>query len=240
MVFFMNPHFPYAPKKIQFDTDIPVLQNVVNYDSEIFEADEQVGRILDQLKSDDLMNDTIFVFSTDHGEDMMDHGEPFHGKTLFDTTLNVPLLIHGLGAKGRFEGLVREIDLMPTLLDYVGVKPSPQCQWQMAGTSIRSLIERRVEQTGMVAYAETSYDQSDCKAKRTEERKVIADFINQKVQVYNLVSDPQELNNLVSVEPDQIAQWSQSQWKVDKESPTLPIDEDLIRQLKAVGYLGGE
>jgi arylsulfatase A-like enzyme len=56
-------------------------RKIDRYDSEIFEADAQVGRILDALREAGQMDETIVVFTTDHGDSMGEHGENFHGET---------------------------------------------------------------------------------------------------------------------------------------------------------------
>lgn len=250
MLFFLNPHYPYEPKQKHFGDKMAGPSNpgpINDYDGEIFEADQQVGRLLELLRAQGLMESSIVVFSTDHGEEFGEHGQNFHGKTLYDPVLNVPLLVTGIGEQGRFPGLVREIDLMPTLLDYLGIEGSEEVRRQMAGVSVRGLIESGAERTGLVAYSETKFtDGINLISKRDERAKSIADLDRPRVEQYDLVQDPQEYNDLAGPsearsELEHFERWLASQSQ--EEQPPVsrrPVSEAELEQLRALGYLGDD
>lgn len=201
LVFLLNPHFPYEPKQPYFGASSAGpgdAEPINDYDGEIFDADQQVGRIITALQGRDLLDGSLFVFSTDHGEEFADHGSHIgHGSTLYDCVLRVPLLIRGLGRNGRFPGLAREIDLMPTLLDYLQVPVTAETAQQMQGVSLRPFVEAGARRTGLVAYSESEFaDDVHLVSKRTESAKLIVDRLHPGLERYDLESDPQEYSDL--------------------------------------------
>jgi len=249
-MFFMNPHYPYKPHRFFFGDEEtgpsnPGSQN--SYDAEIREADASIGRVLDELDKQGLGDRTIVVFTSDHGEEFMDHGKRFHGDTLFDCVLNPPLLIAGIDQVGHFPGLVREIDLFPTLLDYLGVTPSPALQAQMAGVSVRPYLERGVESTGLVAYSETRFRGGmRIVSERSEKRAVIADVGQRNVRIYDLEKDPQQYNDIATpaeqkAELRRLVRWQKSLRKVEREPRSRErLPDSVLERLRQAGYLNDE
>ena len=97
------------------------------YDSEIHFVDGQVGRVLEAIPPEVLAN-TLVVVTADHGEELFDHGGWKHGQTLYDEQIHVPLFFRWDGripAGGKLPGVVRLLDLSPTLLDAAGGTPDP-------------------------------------------------------------------------------------------------------------------
>ena len=246
LIFFLNPHFPYEPKAEHFGglRAGPSNPGPINpYDAEIVDADRQVARVLGWLKEEGLEQGTIVAFTTDHGEEFGDHGKAFHGHTLYDCLIDMPLVIRGLGAVGRFPGLVRQIDLMPTLLDYLGIDPSPEARAQMAGVSIRPFVEAGARSTDLVAYSETTYrDDIDLVSLRTENDKIIVNLAEDLVERYDLVTDPQEYND-IATDGDRAQIAALRAWRASlpsADAPALPPREltDAEReQLRSLGYL---
>ena len=249
-MFFMNPHYPYKPHRTLFGDEEagpsnPGSQN--SYDAEIREADTEVGRVLEEVAKQGLADHTIVVFTSDHGEEFQDHGKRFHGDTLFDCVLNPPLVIAGIDRVGRFPGLVREIDLLPTLLDYLGIPVSQELSAQMAGVSVRPFLERGAVPTGLVAYSETRFRNGmRMVSERSETRKVIADVAQGKVQIYDLANDPQEYNDLATpatqrAELRRLVRWQKSLRKAEREPHSREhISEADLERLRQAGYLNDQ
>lgn len=83
--------------------------------------DQNVGRILDALEELNLQEDTIVVFTSDHGELLGDHGLWFKGPFFYEGLINVPLLIRVPGVKSRTDrALFSSVDLAPTLCELIG------------------------------------------------------------------------------------------------------------------------
>ena len=98
------------------------------YDTEILETDQALGRILRHLETTGLRENTLVVFTSDHGEALGEHGYTFeHGEYLYDETLAVPLLIRwpdGRAAGQRVHGNVSLTDIRPTIEATLGLEPS--------------------------------------------------------------------------------------------------------------------
>ena len=99
------------------------------YDGEIAFVDECVGRLRKQLDKENLLERTIFVVTSDHGEGLGEHGEMTHALLLYDSTLKVPMIIRcprtvGLAA-ARVTDPVRTVDLLPTILELLGLDVPP-------------------------------------------------------------------------------------------------------------------
>jgi choline-sulfatase len=170
------------------------------YDGEISEVDEQVGRLLAELKSRGLDGRTVVAVAADHGEGLGEHGELTHGLLLYEPTIHVPLLLRApWGLKPRVVAApVSLADLAPTLAGLVG-RPFP------AGRDGRDLSKALLagEQPppGNV-YAETRYPAtfgwSPLAALRRRDRKYIA---SPRPELYDLARDPGEATNLLASAP---------------------------------------
>ncbi len=101
------------------------------YDSAISYQDELVGKVVQQLKSWGIWDQTVFVITADHGEEMFEERRCGHGGSLRDSLVHVPLLVHD---PSRFPGGtvveegVESIDLLPTLLEAMGTAPPDAVQ----------------------------------------------------------------------------------------------------------------
>jgi arylsulfatase A-like enzyme len=106
----------------QFDErDVRHLEEL--YDSGIRQLDAELGRFLDFLREQNLMDETLLVITSDHGEEFMEHGGLTHARTQYQEMLRVPLLIRGPGipANVRIPEPVALVDIVPTILDLARV-----------------------------------------------------------------------------------------------------------------------
>ncbi len=97
------------------------------YDGDIANVDHQLGRLLSGLREIGLAEGTIVIVVADHGEEFLERGCIWHGKSLNQTVLRVPLVISGPGvAPGRHSDPVSQVDIVPTLAALVGLSwPGP-------------------------------------------------------------------------------------------------------------------
>ena len=103
-------------------------------------VDDEVGRILDALEQTGEADQTIVVFTSDHGEMLGDHQLMLKGPFMYDCAVRVPLIVRwpGQGQPGqRVTELVQWIDLAPTFLDAAGLEESPQLQ----GRTLKGLVD---------------------------------------------------------------------------------------------------
>jgi len=162
----------------------------------ITHVDDQVGRLLRYLDESGLAEDTLVIFTSDHGEHLGDHGLIQKGPPGLDSCVHVPLI---LSFPGRFGGqkhpeLIEAVDLAPTILDYCGVQTPPFFQ----GRSFRSLLEGSDYEPRASAYIEhkDSFNRS-WKTVRTHEFKYCA-ADNGSELLYDLVADPHEQRNVAA------------------------------------------
>jgi len=96
---------------------------VGRYDAAVLQVDRGLARLLAGLDAAGLDDATVVVVTSDHGEELGDHGRLLHGHTLFDELLHVPLVMGGPGvpAGARVGAQVRLLDVGPTLLDLAGL-----------------------------------------------------------------------------------------------------------------------
>jgi len=113
------------PKRQIGDRDLEHIKSL--YRGEIAWVDQNVGELLALLDLHDRLDDSLIVITSDHGEEFFEHAQPGHRKSLYDEVLRVPLLI--VPPESMREGLVSRVDaqaslsdLMPTLLDFIGVE----------------------------------------------------------------------------------------------------------------------
>lgn len=114
--------------KLDLDDPVRDLAHIAAlYDSEIHYADAQVGRLLAAIPPE-VLKDTLVVLTSDHGEELLDHGGWKHGQTLYDEQIHVPLIFRWDGhipAGKRLSGVVRLLDLAPTFASAIGAKADP-------------------------------------------------------------------------------------------------------------------
>jgi arylsulfatase A-like enzyme len=94
------------------------------YDAGIRATDARVGRIVAALRERGLLDSTLIVITADHGEALAERdGFWFHGNSLLDSVLRIPLIVRGPGvAAGKCDSLIQNVDLLPTLLELAGGK----------------------------------------------------------------------------------------------------------------------
>lgn len=122
-----DPRTPPLPGALTPETPPAELENMrAMYDGEIRFADEHFGRLLDGLRARELWDDTLVVFTSDHGEEHLEHGRGGHGQQLFEVVVRVPLVIRfpgGHGAGTRVTARASLLDVVPTVLSVVGLEP---------------------------------------------------------------------------------------------------------------------
>lgn len=124
-------------------------------DSAIYEFDHKtMAGLVKGLKELDLYRKTIIIVTADHGNEYNEHDAIGHGKTLYDESIHVPLLFYipDLNKPVRSEELVQSIDILPTVLDLLGI-PIPQ---QAQGISLLGLMEGKADAlTNEYVFAQT-------------------------------------------------------------------------------------
>jgi arylsulfatase A-like enzyme len=157
------------------------------YDSEILHTDRELSRLLRAL-DEQFDREVVVAITADHGEEFREHGGVYHGSTLYDEQVRVPLILRakGLGQK-RVQTPVEVIDVAPTLLGIVGVERAPS----MRGRDLRAPALERTKESNPVFSAVLT--------KRMALKwplKLIADLRFNLYELYDLEADPNEHDNL--------------------------------------------
>jgi arylsulfatase A-like enzyme/uncharacterized membrane protein YbhN (UPF0104 family) len=180
---YMDPHDPYFEHpyngvgiaRVSMPEPEPEMADELKrlYRGEIQYLDEQFGLLLDRLDTLGLYDDTVIVLTSDHGEEFHEHGGFWHGLTLYDEQIAVPLVIKWArsGAKpsaGAESGIARLLDVGPTLLGVSGIEVPEGMQ----GIDLRSPYTTRLEKDRQV-FAEEDHEGNVLWALRTEDEKLI-------------------------------------------------------------------
>jgi arylsulfatase A-like enzyme len=198
--------YPWVPNWLH--TDIPknaekAQNSMAAYNACITEVDDMIGRVVQTLKDKGLYENTIIIYTTDHGDHLFEHG--LRGKhNMYQDAINVPFIV---SFPKRFKqnitnnSIVSLIDVMPTLADLVGGKTPETAQ----GVSLVDVLTTGSELKDRVVY--TEFRGADYlllpKAKEVPSRMMRQGdykFIYTHGiidQLYNLKNDPDELNNLI-------------------------------------------
>ncbi len=167
------------------------------YYAMVTDVDRNIGQILDELEELGHADNTIVVFTSDHGEYLGDHGRFGKGTPGNDCIMRVPCIIsrpEQIEAGSRICGLVEATDLVPTLLDYAGVVREPSLQ----GRSMRPLLDGDMSAARDSVYAEYARP-GHCNwvTVRTAEFLYAHNTSGEEV-LFDLVADPDELTNIAS------------------------------------------
>ena len=236
-------------------------EHLINlYDAEIAYVDVEIGKVMAELKKMGQYDNTMIVLNSDHGEAFGEHGKYSHGMTVYDEMIRVPLIIkppHSRDTGKVVWGQVRNIDIMPTILDYCGLQIPQECN----GQSLRPFIESQAV-PDLPGITETHGTRNfHLLAFRHQGHKVIYDFIKDKIWLYDLGTDPEESTSLLpesaTIEPaseraSAPARQKEQQMRRElldllslRQMPDLrltekdlgEIDPKTKEQLKALGYV---
>jgi len=225
------------------------------YDAEVALVDGEISRVLDELRNRDLWKNTLVVLNADHGEGFGEHGRYYHGLTLYEDQIRVPLLFKPPGAMfagGPIEGTVRNLDIMPTILDYCGLAPPGD----LNGQSLRPFIERGsapelpvcLETSGYWKGAESAFQLVGI---RRDGYKLIGDPLTGHWELYALAEDPAERHNLLDGPADPALREKEANLRQElfatlraghldelKLSPgEWQMDQATTQRLRALGYV---
>jgi arylsulfatase A-like enzyme/Tfp pilus assembly protein PilF len=239
-----DAHEPYTPAE-PFKSRYPGRP----YDAEVAYTDSLVGDFRHALDERDLLEDSLVVVTSDHGEGLGDHGETYHGFFVYDSTIHVALIVRlpsGDGAGRVVDRAVSHVDLLPTILDLVGL-PAPE---NVQGRSLVPLIAGQDVAWDRPVYSESlypllHYGWAPLRALRADRFK----FIDvPRPELYDLADDPGENRNLHDEQPgraDELeAELGQLRRRIERDAPspdsTPQMDERTLAQLRALGYVAGQ
>jgi arylsulfatase A-like enzyme len=187
-VHYFDVHEPYRERSLGDSA-------VDRYDGEIRNVDRAVGRLVREA-DERLEREVIVVLTADHGEEFRDHGGLYHGSSLYDEQVRVPLFVRAPDLDpGRVQTQVSTVDLAPTLLGLMGAPPPRS----MRGRDLRALMTGRVDTVGP-AFAGVAHQRMAVRWPH----KLVTDLRHDLVELYDLAADPRERVNLADRLPDTV------------------------------------
>ncbi|MEO8275864.1 MAG: sulfatase-like hydrolase/transferase [Thermoanaerobaculia bacterium] len=241
-----DPHSPHTPPE-PFKSRYPAAV----YNAEIAWTDSLVGRLLDHLVERGMRKNTIVLVVGDHGEGLGDHGEAEHGFFIYRSTSWVPLILDSpySGTQHRVIATpVGQQDLAPTLLELAGVKEGLE---PGQGRSLVPLLmgEKEPDTALLRGYSEIfmprlHYGWSELRSLRKDRWHFIE---APRAELYDIEADPQETKNLADTERRTVRDLRNALAALDATvkpleggSAAVEEDEETMRALAALGYIGGQ
>lgn len=242
-VHYYDPHSPYSPP----DKSGRTLSGE-GYDREISYTDACLGDLLDRLERDGRLDKTLLVVVGDHGESLGEHREETHGIFLYQGAIRVPFLMRAPGLlpdRRRVKGPVETVDIAPTILEIMALEPAPDIQ----GDSLVQAIDDG-EHKFHYAFAETfmprlEFGWSELRMVRDSRFKYVE---APRPELYDLRNDPDELENLIDLQPERAAEMAEILSEHDRTTSDPDAAGDAAHvlspeeeeNLRSLGYLGGD
>jgi arylsulfatase A-like enzyme len=235
---------------------------LAKYYGAIAYVDHEVGRLMNALKKNHLLENTLIVITSDHGESLTEHDIFFDHHGLYDVSIHVPLILAGpkLPEGRRIKGLIQHVDLAPTILEILDLPV--QNEKAFDGNSLTPLINGDKKELHPAVFAEEAYYERK-RAVRTKRYKYIKALSKEEglcrcchlihgalEELYDLSLDPQEVQNIVEKEPkvrnelrNRLSKWVESFEENEangrKEEKTMPQYEkevEVMERLRKLGY----
>lgn len=271
---YFDPHMPYMPPK-EFQPQNPEVRERGDrfmetragrmgstartaeerawisalYDGEVAYVDTQVGRVFEALKQLNLYEDTLVLFTSDHGEELWEHGRFEHGHTLYNELIHVPMLIKlpGTPAQARVEATVSTQAIAPTLLELCAAPAAnPESMLPPFTALLKNPAGSAVEQP---VFSGAPIFHEPLESVVFEGMKYVRGVLSGHELLFNLAEDPEERNSLADRDPASAAKGRQlldaaraadertsAQLDIQKTDSDLLNHED-IQSLEALGYL---
>jgi len=267
-VHFMTPHSPYdPPEKYRIYDSNPEALNLTHkvlwpirrgeiklsqkdiqhnkdlYDGDIMYMDNLIGQVLSAARQTGIIDNTLIIITSDHGEEFMEHGNIGHGFSLYEELIHVPLIFsgHRMPKGKKIEALTQNIDLFPTLISLVFDEKLAGLQ----GKNIMPLIRGNTPLKSRHVFA----DRGALHAIVGQKWKYILNSDTGEKKLYSLIDDPEEMNNLagnnqyapILTELDEkLRRMMNSNIKRSKHykyKRPAEVPEKLVQRLRALGYI---
>ena len=230
------------------------------YDAEIAVADYCVEQIIETLKKLDALDNTLVIITSDHGENLGEHGMIDHLFSMYDTIIHIPLIIRypaRFPAGMRNDDLISQIDIAPTILDVCNIQNRSNLllpdRMSLASKDreIRKYVfaenDRPISGIELVKRMDPHFDVSgiDCRMRmlRTRRDKMIWS-IGVNEELYNMDSDPDELVNIADNDPARsnklqniLKVWMQEIGQLGETPSFISQDKESMEKLRSLGYI---
>ena len=228
------------------------------YDASVFWADSNLGEVVDVLKKSGVWDRAIFIFLSDHGEELGEHGGWFHRQSVYQEIMRIPLIVHFPNGKyggQRIEDPVSLVDIMPTIFDYL---EKPDLCSACRGSSFLPLVQdtsRPASDTDFTVpgirinqlqyYRPWKESRGDLNVLiRKDDWKGIWNHDLNNLELYDLALDPGERIDVSSNHPELTRDFLEhaASWFDECERNAQPseargdFDEETKQKLQSMGY----
>lgn len=232
--------------RVQFDNPENIAYITAMYDGCILGVDQELIKpLIKTLKENKIYDNTLIIFTADHGESLGEHGLVGHGLVYWDQVIHVPLIIKlpGKTKAARIQGLVQSIDILPTVLDYLNIEIPYQAQGNSLLPMMQNPSTKSPYQYVYGANRQAAYLR-DHNWKLIAPRNGGNDTIDRLI-LYDMKSDPGENTNVVGSHPDLKAELLK---RLTEHLTSLPnyanvqhdfpddMDEETRERIKKTGY----
>ena len=274
-VHYFDPHYAYQPHadyrfgpqrqgRLRGGEDINLLRKLgpslteaeldfirALYDGEIRYTDAGIGRLLAELEAGGHYEDTLIVFTADHGEEFLERGWLGHTRTLYDELVRVPLILRLPRAPGRrvIDEPVSQTALPATFFELLGLETPAELP---AGSLVPNLTGQPPPEERPAVLTEVDFvPVLEINARKTAHLeslvgpryKLIRDLRTGALELYDLLPDPGEREDLAAREPERVASLAEQLDTLLEEIGSaeaggneLELSEDEIKELRALGY----
>lgn len=242
-----------------------VRRAIDRYDGEVLHNDRNFELLVAKLRALRILDDTLIVFVSDHGEEFLDHGWTGHGHSLYGELTHTVWVLWNpklLPTPRRVRDPVQLIDVMPTVLELAGIRPEGVLQGLSAVPLTRGLplsrkqpvMSSRFRYPNVRASGFVPENQTGTIARIDAQWKLISRDQAEaaglpEVELYDRRTDPGESKNLAAQRPDivnrqlaEIRQWIQAQQQIARHlgaAGKSTLDSKTLDRLRSLGYIGG-
>jgi arylsulfatase A-like enzyme len=207
------------------------------YDGQLAWIDERVGALLDELRANGAYDDSLIIFTSDHGDAFMEHGAFSHSNTPYEELIRVPLIVKLPGSRNagrRVDDAVASIDLVATLEELLGADGIGA---HGDGRSLAPYLDGEGSHGPRVLLSMFK----NMVAVRDGRWKLIQTF-DTEPELYDLEADPGETRNLAEAEPEIVGRLrplalAAIQHKLESRSEQAALSPETVQKLRELGYI---
>jgi arylsulfatase A-like enzyme len=260
--FFLYVHYMDVHQFVHADSS-PIWGTELSdfYDASIHWTDRNIGLMIDALRDRNLLDKTLIVIASDHGEAFFEHGQEGHARSLYLEVQEVPLLIvppFRLPGGVVVDPRVANVDIWPTLLDLLGQSELPEAEGRslvplilaaadpaLASAESEALAKRPVYSQLDRAWGKVDMPSNPLIAMAKDPYRLIVDINEpQNTSLFDNTDDPRELENVAQDQPDLVKElraevdaFLDAEAAIGLAPEEVELDEMRLHQLRALGYV---